>query len=57
MKKSVILKLTIVTISTVVYCLTQYFLFHEEITIRVVTSALACILPITLITKFPKKEE
>ena len=56
MSRGLKIKVTLVIISTIVFCLIEKFILHHELNLSTVLSVLAAILPITFLAKFPKKE-
>jgi ABC-type iron transport system FetAB permease component len=56
MTRGLKIKITLVTISTIVFCLVEKYVLKHELNLDTVITVLVCILPITIIAKFPEKK-
>jgi hypothetical protein len=56
MSRGLKIKITLVTLSTIIFCLFEKYVLKHELNIGTVITVLVCILPITFLSKFPKNE-
>ena len=56
MSRGLKIKIALVSISIIIFCFFEKYILKHEVTFETVMTILVCILPITILSKFSKKE-
>ncbi len=57
MKNKLVIKFLIVVVITILFCVFNTFVLKNKTTVLTILIGLACILPITLLVKFPEQKK